>query len=273
MNDHNLDDLIIDNIEPSHSKTKSFLTIVALFIVFLIVGIILAKIYTKETNNATLTLEEDNSEFIAPELKLQVPAKVAKVKEETSLSTIIEQEIKAPEVKTPEVKAPEVKSKEAVPVEKPADPIVTQEAVETTKEIVKTTQEPVKTTTETVQITQEFTQKPQLPEVPKPIIKEAEIPKPIDIPKPVEAVVAPKEIPKTVTDASYYIQVGSFTQSPSTRFLSVIKNSGFDYTITKPTSKGIKKLLIGPYPNRAAVDTALIQVRDRINKQAFVVKK
>jgi len=263
MNDHNLDDLIIDSIEPSHSKTKSFLTIIALFIVFLIVGIILAKIYTKESNSATLTLEENNSELIAPELKLQAPSKVAKVGEETSLSTIIEQEIKAPEVKI----------KETLPVEKPVAPVVEQKPVETKKETLQVTQEPVKTTKETVQITQEFTQKPQASEVPKPIIKEAEIPKPIAVPKPVKTVVAPKEIPKTVTDSTYYIQVGSFTQSPSTRFLSVIKNSGFDYTITKATPKGIKKLLIGPYPSRAAVDTALIQVRDRINKKAFVVKK
>ena len=82
----------------------------------------------KKDNYAVLQLQEENlNALIAPELKLQVPAKVAKVKEETSLSTIIEQEIKAPEVKTPEVKAPkikapEVKSKEAVSVEKPADP-------------------------------------------------------------------------------------------------------------------------------------------------------
>ncbi|MDQ7047570.1 MAG: hypothetical protein Q9M39_08080 [Sulfurovum sp.] len=93
MNDHNLDDLIIDNIEPNQHKTRSFLTIVALLIVFLIVGIILAKTYTDEPKNAVLASEEDHAELIAPELTLQAPAKVAKVKEETSLSMIIEQEI------------------------------------------------------------------------------------------------------------------------------------------------------------------------------------
>jgi cell division septation protein DedD len=43
--------------------------------------------------------------------------------------------------------------------------------------------------------------------------------------------------------------------------------------ITTPSSKGIKKLLIGPYQDRAAVDSALVRVRDTINKSAFVVKK
>ncbi len=257
MNDHNLDDLIIDSIEPNHSKTKSFLTIVALLIVFLIVGIILAKIYTNESNNAALTLEENNSEMIAPELTLQAPTKVAKVKEKPSLSTIIEQEIKAPEVK----------HKEVTPEPKPATPIVVPKPVEIKKE--------------TVQITEEFAQKPQAPKITKPkvvepIVKEPEAPKPVVkpvAPKPVKIVTEPKEIPKTVSDIAYYIQVGSFTKNPSSRFLSVIKNSGFSYTITKATSKGVKKLLIGPYTSRASVDSALIQVRDRINKKAFVVKK
>jgi len=249
MNDHNLDDLIIDTIEPNQSKTKSFLTIVALLIVFLIVGIILAKIYTNESNNATLTLEENNSELIAPELTLQAPSKVAKGKEEPSLSTIIEQEIKAPEVKQKEVIA-----------------------------------KPVEIKKETVQIIEKPTPKPEVPKVTepkvtKPVIKEIEIPKPIVapvapvVPKIVQPVTEPKEIPKTVSDITYYIQVGSFTQNPSSRFLSVIKNSGFSYTITKPSSTGVKKLLIGPYTTRASVDSALIQVRDRINKKAFVVKK
>jgi len=67
--------------------------------------------------------------------------------------------------------------------------------------------------------------------------------------------------------------VGSFTQTPSSHFLSIIKNSGFNYHITPATSAGTKKLLIGPYETRADVDTALVRVRDRINKRAFVVKK
>ena len=257
MHDHNLDDLIIDSIEPKHSKTKSFLTIVALLIVFLIVGIILAKIYTNESNNAPLILEENNVELIAPELKLQVPAKTDKVKEEPSLSSIIEQEIKAPEIKI----------KEAVVEPKPATPIITEKPVETKK--------PVEIKKETVQITQEFTQKPKVPAVPK--VTKAKVVEPIIqepiAPKPVPTVTKPKEVPKTVTNSTYYIQVGSFTQNPSSRFLSVIKKSGFNYTITQASSKGVKKLLIGPYPSRASVDSALIQVRDRINKKAFVVKK
>lgn len=261
MNDHNLDDLIIDSIEPNHSKTKSFLTIVALLIVFLIVGIVLAKIYTNDSSNATLTLEKNNSELIAPELKLQEPSKVEKPKDDLSLSNIIEQEIKQPAIESKKVEAIE----KAAPVKQEVIP-------ETVKK-------------ETVQITKEYTQEPKADKQPVKIIKEpkpkkVEEPVIVKAPKPVVVVpqvikqpVVTPTVPKTVSNTTYFIQVGSFTQTPSTRFLAVIKNSGFSHQITKASANGVKKLLIGPYGSRASVDSALIQVRDRINKKAFVVKK
>lgn len=255
MHDHNLDDLIIDNIEPKNRKTKSFLTIVALLIIVLIVAIILTKILLKTPEDNKLKVEDDTTEMIAPELKLQaVPKKVEKPKDELSLSNIIEQEIKHP--------AEEPKKPKAI--EKP-------ETIEEPEEVLK----------ETVTITKEYTQIPQAEkkpvkviEVPKPEKVAApvvtEIPKPVVVPKKVPQTVTP---PKAVAKTTYYIQVGSFSQNPSSRFLSVIKNSGFSYHITKASPKGIKKLLIGPYESRASVDTALVKVRDRINKSAFVIKK
>jgi len=94
MNDHNLDDLIIDNIAPKNNKTKSLLTIVALLIVILIVAIILTKTLLKSPENDTLSFEENLSEMIAPELKLQKETKeeeVEKPQAELSLSTIIKE--------------------------------------------------------------------------------------------------------------------------------------------------------------------------------------
>ncbi len=252
MNDHNLDDLIIDTIEPSHSKTKSFLTIIALLIVFLIVGIILAKMYTEDSSSAILKTKDNNSVLIAPELKLQAPKKVPKVEKELSLSTIIEEEIKAPK-------------KEPIQKEVTKEPAPPKEPLEGKIAEIKK---------ETVIITEEFTQKPPAEKLPIEEIPEASTPKPLtkEIKKSTP-VAMKKETSKTLPHVSYFIQVGSFSQAPSTRFLSVIKNSGFHYSITKANTKGIKKLLIGPYRSRASVDAALIQVRDRINKKAFVVKK
>ena len=256
MNDHNLDDLIIDNIKPKkNGKAKSLLTIVALLIVVLIVAIILTKIILKDTNEGKAVVEDNITEMISPELRLQnVAIKKEKEKEETKLSTIIEKELSEP------VKAPEVK-----------EIVETAEAVQR-EEVKEKTIETPKPKAESVEITKEFVQSPTVPEA-KPEVKES--------PK-VEEVVAPQtkptptkeKKPKTVTSVSgqtYYIQVGSFSQTPSSRFLGVIKNSGFNYKID--TSGKTKKLLIGPYKDRASANTALVRVKDRINKSAFVVKK
>ena len=150
MHDHNLDDLIIDNIEPKNRKTKSFLTIVALLIVVLIVAIILTKILLKTPEDNRLKVEDDTSAMIAPELKLQeATKKVEKPKDELSLSNIIEQEIKKPVV---EPKKPEAIAKPK-PITKPkpvAVPVPVKKE-EISEEVLK----------ETVTITKEYTQIPQ----------------------------------------------------------------------------------------------------------------
>ncbi|HSR74204.1 MAG TPA: hypothetical protein VLL31_05130, partial [Sulfurovum sp.] len=100
MHDHNLDDLIIDNIEPKNSKTKSFLTIIALLIVVLIVAIILTRILLKTPDHNDLAFEEDVSEMIAPELKLKERAKTPESKKESAISRIIENESEATTAET-----------------------------------------------------------------------------------------------------------------------------------------------------------------------------
>ncbi|PTB88050.1 hypothetical protein C9925_00565 [cyanobacterium G8-9] len=262
MNDHNLDDLIIDTIAPKNNKTKSLLTIIALFIVVLIVAIILTKTLLKSPENAELSFEENLSEIIAPELKLQEPikeVKVAKPQEESSLSTIIEEKITAPD----EVEKP-------IEHEKIELPTIEDETVE----------EPVK---ETITVTEEVS---SVPKIQKPIEKKIVKPKPTTKPKVVvkkpvvkpvtKAVKTPKvtkKAPKSTSTGKYYVQVGSFKDKPSTRFLSVIKSSGFEYHVTNPDRTGYKKLLIGPYKTRVEVDKARDIIRDRIHKSAFVVQK
>jgi len=246
MNDHNLDDLIIDNIAPKNRKTKSFLTIIALFIVVLIVAIILTRILLKTPDNNQVVLEEDTTELIAPELKLQEkPHKVEKV-DEPSLQSIIEEEVKAPEVKVeePVVIPKPVKKEIEIPKPEPVKVPKVEEKIPA----------PVKVEKKEVPVVKKPVEK-------KPVVKEPVAKKPV-VKKPVVA-------PAT----QYYIQVGSFSKDPSARFLSVIKNSGFEYHITRADTRGTKKLHIGPYKTRAEVNTALKQVKDRINKSAFVIKK
>ena len=254
MNDHNLDDLIIDNIAPKNGKTKSILTIIALLIVVLIIAIILTKILLKDPNSEQMAIENDATEMISPELTLQNATQKKEpkkeLKEETKLSTIIETEPKAPTetIKKEEIKKEVVVKTEVTPEEKTVTPI---------KETVKITKE----------FSQEATKETSAQEKPLPATiidnaKKQPTGKPVNIPSE-----------KAVSLSGYYIQVGSFTQTPSSHFLSIIKNSGFTYTITPAIADGTKKLLIGPYQERKTADTALVRVKDRINKSAFIIKK
>ncbi|RRS32933.1 MAG: hypothetical protein P794_00145 [Epsilonproteobacteria bacterium (ex Lamellibrachia satsuma)] len=264
MNDHNLDDLIIDNMEPKNSKTKSFLTIIALLIVVLIVAIILTKIVLKDPNKENSAFEENTSELISPELTLQSVTESKSEKKEPVLSNIIETEPQAP-VQTKKVSQKTTEAK--------------QEAVQTpTKPIIETKVQKEVSAPKVPKKQEKIT--PKEPE--KKIIEKT--------PVKAEKLLPSKSIEKTKEEArknlvnsatftkpvavqTFYIQVGSFQKTPSTRFLSIIKNSGFNYKITSPTANGTKKLLIGPYKNRTDADTALIRVRDRINKSAFIIKK
>jgi len=89
-------------------------------------------------------------------------------------------------------------------------------------------------------------------------------PQPKAQPKP------PSHAVPTTSNGDYYIQVGSFVEAPGKRFLSIIKSNGFSYIIRQ--QGGNKKLLIGAYGSRAQASKALIDVKDKINKNAFITR-
>ncbi len=278
MNDHNLDDLIIDNIKPKNAKTKSMLTIVALLIVLFIVAIILTSVVLDDPKEDPAILETNDTEMVSPELTLQSVTEAKKEKSEPKLNEIIEEELNKPVAAAKSVEAvkePEaVKPVPAVQPTQPTQPVKAAEPVNEVKtvapvEAVKTVETPTEVTeNKSVEITKEFEQSPVNTEAnPEP--------KKISAAEKVKPSVKKTAVPQApaASAVTYYIQVGSYKGVPSKRFLTVIKNNGFHYTITAPAANGTKKLLIGPYSSRKSVDTALIRVRDLINKSAFVVKK
>lgn len=285
MNHHNLDDLIIDNIDPKDSKIKNILTIIALIIVILIIAIILTKIILKDPNTQRIALEENNTELISPELTLQhaaqseeskketmppAPAQETPVKESMALA---DEEISAP-------KKESAASTESQPIENtqkskivskivgPDEGISEYAAAETIKEESKpvSAQETAAPETTAMETT-----------VPKTVAQETAASEPSKriektVEQPIQAEAAKPSLQQTES-SQYYIQVGSFRSMPSAQFLNVIKNSGFEYHIVPEASSDTKKLLIGPYRTRSEADSAIMRVKDRINKSAFVIKK
>jgi len=260
MQDNNLDDLIIDNISPKNSNTKSFLTIIGMAIVVLIIAIILTKIILKDPNS-DFKVEDNNSELISPELTLQNTTQEKDIITKPLIPTI--EKIK------PEVNIPTA-NKEIT-----AAPVITK---------------PVAPKVETVKINNEFAIDEEIKRKAKAeaeaeatrIAKEKEISRKNEAQKreklqQEQARIAEEKAKQTSNNNKitnpYFIQVGSFSKTPSSRFLSVIKNSGFNYQITAPSSTGTKKLLVGPYKTKSEVTNALKKVKDRINKSAYIIRK
>ncbi|AWI34876.1 SPOR domain-containing protein [Helicobacter apodemus] len=66
----------------------------------------------------------------------------------------------------------------------------------------------------------------------------------------------------------FYIQVGAFKGSPNQQVLSVIKEANLKYRMQK--AGNTNRLLIGPFNNRQEAQNHLGEVRERINKEAFI---
>ena len=84
---------------------------------------------------------------------------------------------------------------------------------------------------------------------------------------------------KSVVIKRYYIQVAALTKnSPSHKFLSIIKKEGFEYKILKTDIKingrilKVKKVLVGPYKTYKEAKKHLNKVKQKISSGAFVLK-
>jgi len=254
MNDHNLDDLIIDTDTPKQSKAKGFLTIIALFIVVLIVAIILTKIILKDSDTGKPALVEENTEMISPELTLQHATEESVESEDPALSDMIKDEIEAPVENVSQTPNSD-QTKEAPAQEETI--IIDEEKGEVAIAAPK----------------QPTVQKEKKPAVTAESKKHTLSPKPAAKKPATHKTTTPKPKKVQYSASAYYIQVGSFTKTPlaGSRLLAAIKKNGYRYTVL--SSNGMKKVLIGPYKSRAEADRAIIRVKDRINKHAFVFTK
>lgn len=78
---------------------------------------------------------------------------------------------------------------------------------------------------------------------------------------------------KTPSDTNipqgYAVQVGSFAQAPKAAYLARVKKAGFSY---KVLHQSIYRVIVGPYRNESGAKRALRDIRQKLNRGAFVVK-
>lgn len=136
------------------------------------------------------------------------------------------------------------------------------------------------TSTEVPVITTKSAEEQHIKPVEKKVVTiHQEKPKPKTSPKPKHQVKrSVKETFKHIskpTIKGYFIQVGATSRSfPDRRFLSKIKNAGFDYIVhtVYVNGKKIKKVLVGPYSSKTEANSALGRVKSSINPSAFVYR-
>ncbi len=258
MNDHNLDDLIIDT--PDHQnggKAKGILTIIALLIIIMIAAIVLTKIILKDPDAQPAVLEETDMEMISPELTLQhvtmgtdeSPEAVAPKTTTIEETSVVQEDTSAPQEESP-LSTPQTAPVSTPASTKPPKPEHTTPPHTKPKEVVKIP----------TSVTSAHTAKPKPQQTHK---------------KPIKSTATTTSRPKPIAASheQFYIQVGSFSKAPepNSQLVTAIRKQGFKHRIF--TINGMKKLVIGPYPSRAAADRAIVRVKALINKSAFVIKR
>jgi len=71
-----------------------------------------------------------------------------------------------------------------------------------------------------------------------------------------------EERTRPTEEKHYYVQVGSFSQSPNKDFLKILDESGLTYTITE--QEGYKKVMVGPYSKPTLATQALKELKAKI---------
>jgi len=231
--EQDVDNLISGDLKPPKNRLHTILTIIALFIIVLMSTIIATKMILDNSQNDE-TLLQDPDTIRDPDLIVDETKK----KENQTIK---------PETKS----IYDIASYE----EGSIDGIDSEEATSIMDVEGSNSVENPKPTQEKSSV--EANSEPETSE-PEPT------PEPTQKPQPkVERV-------PTSSSGHYYIQVGSFVEAPGKRFLSIIEGNGFKYIIRQKGAN--KQLLIGGYATRSQASKALIDVKDKINKNAFITR-
>lgn len=254
-----LDDLIIsENIgsNKGSGSSKSILTMIGLVLAVLIGAILLTKVVLEEPQKPKIPLEENltNSALVQTDMNesnlsdinesmmiesntsMPVNEEVNTSIKEVSTSTN-NNSVTPPPVVVPKKVVEKTIKKDSVKKLLPAkDKVNTQEATKTVKkDLNKTVSNASKTETTTAKQNTNTTK-------------------------------------EQTNNETYYVQVGSFSNKPNDSFISIINKNGYTHKVVT-SQNGSSKILIGPYSGREKASVALVKIKDRINKSAFLVKQ
>jgi cell division septation protein DedD len=235
MNDHNLDDLIIGDPEPGGGKSKSLLSLVALVLIILIVGVLLAKLIFSGPEELDEAAPTELTGLVKPDAKAKPSAKAKPVE------------------KIPDELKPI--TRESLPESDDLKPIAPRAA--TPKPAPKPAEK--KTEERPAPAAKPVAEQPKAKPKPKPKAKPAELFEKKPAAKP------------AATGRTYYIQLGSFKRMPDQKFLDKIKAAGYEPLIIKTGT--MIKVRIGTYGSYGEAKAKLPEIKQKLGIDGFVVRK
>ena len=259
MNDYGLTDLIVDEQKSkSNNKIKGTLTIVAMIIIILLVGILLVKMIIGSPDESMNPVDINKSEVVDKEL-VQIDEKSNPMKDD-ELSPIGDESL--PKADTKKAPMPEDDG-----ADKPKDKVKKKLKIEFNDDSSVTPPPTV--------VSKEKKTETKRAEVKRPMIDKVERKKP----KNVDNIPAVEQKKKPMKPSGlfakgapvYYIQVGAFNRDPDAKYLKAISSNGFKYIISQAGET--RRVRVGPFATHAEAKVALEGVRAKVAKDAFVIKR
>jgi len=272
-NDNTLDDLILTEPEPEKVKSKGLLALLALVILLIIVGAILAKMIFSDPDEPTKMKDEQ---------KVEVTSDIsANNKDKVSIKSKLDSKNAdlAPITSDPDL-APLSDNTLLTNV----DTINIDEEKDSKDKSSRATKSDANIKGDSTKVANEEDDLGVAPVGKTSSVKKEEIaPKKVVVKervrehKPKERTRErvrehkPKERPKRNLvggRGNVYIQVGSFTKGPESSFIRKIRRAGFKYRIK--SQNGYRRVYVGPFESRKEAARYLGRVRSEINPEAFI---
>ena len=277
----NLSDIILEKDSSSGDKTKKYLLIAASSVLLFLVVLIVLKMFNNTNISQSENLagigegiEQKSQEVTDKSLDAFDEAKNTLFKEEPIIDESSETDLKFEEMVRKLKQQDAQENREIATKEENKSDLTPQKEESVINKIKEVTTTPVKVVQENVEKKIEKVEEALKPSRSTPVVETAVIS------TPKEVIVSTKQdyIPTASPISSmsgYFIQVGATAKSfPDRRFLTKIKNAGYDYIVHKVVIKGkdIKKVLIGPYNTRAEAREDLNSVQSTINPSAYIYR-
>ena len=277
----NLSDIILEKDSSGGDKTKKYLLIAASSVLLFLIVLIVLKMFnntdiSQSENLAGIgdSIEQKSQEVADKSINAFDEAKNTLFKEEPIIDESSETDLKFEEMVRKLKQQDAEENREIVAKEENKIDITQEKEENVLNKIKEVTTAPVKVVQEKIVTKVEKVEEALKPSRSTPIVET------VAISTPKEVIISTKQeytpISSPISSMSgYFIQVGATAKSfPDRRFLTKIKNSGFDYIVHKVVIKGkdIKKVLIGPYETRAEARNNLNNVQSMINPSAYIYR-